>query len=509
MKQSNLDRVPLDRLLLGLVLDRDGTVPLHAQLATHLRRQVLSGTVTPGARLPSSRVLAEALSLSRATVVTAVDQIVSEGYAEGRRGAGLFVTADLPDPILRTAPRGGDDGPPHPALDSPRPDAPPPRPFRAGSPALDLFPHRAWARHLLDAWQAPGSALTGPADPLGYPPLRAAIATHLRDWRGLACGPDQVVVTAGLGDAIGLLAHAALAPGGTVLVEDPGHAPLWHALRSRWLVPRAMPVDTQGFDIAAAEVQAPHARAVVVTPSRHFPLGMTLPLSRRLALLDWARRTGGLIVEDDYDSELRYAGAPLPALASLDTGPQETGERGSVAYVGSFSKVMMPALRLGFLVVPGRLVEAVRIARRITGGSASLIPQPALARFMASGAFAAHIRRMRRLYGRRQRALLAALATHLDGRLTVTLPPAGMHVVADLAPALAARMSDEDAARRAAAAGVSVLPLSGFAAPDDLRLTPRPTPHRTREGLVLGYAAFDEAALERAAATLSTTLGSG
>jgi len=502
-----MTQTTLDRVLLGVTLDRAAGRSLHAQLSAHLRRLILAGTVAPGTRLPSSRALADSLSLSRATVVTALDQIISEGYAEGRRGAGVFVVTDLPDTALRVIGRADTPaslGTSANLCSSPAPSVPPsPRPFQTVGPALDLFPHQAWARLLQRAWQAPVPALLGAtADPLGFAPLRAAIAAHLRDWRGLTCGPDQVVVTAGFSDAIGLLAQAALGPGCAVVVEDPGHAPLWQALRAHGLRPRAAPVDTQGLDVSTALSHVVDAAAVVVTPSRHFPLGGTLPVSRRLALLDWARRHGGLIIEDDYDSEYRYAGAPLPALAGLETGPEAPPGGGCVCYVGSFSKVMMPALRLGFLVVPPRLVAAVVTARRAGGTAVGLVAQPALARFIESGAFAAHIRRMRRIYRRRQRALLAALDRHMADHLRVDLPPAGMHVVADLALGLARRMSDREVARRAATAGVSAAPLSGYAAPAAMRVIPGPV----RQGVVLGYAAFDEESLETAALRLARAL---
>jgi len=484
MNQSNFHAV-----VLGLTLDRTDRTPLHGQLAAHLRRLILSGTAPPGTRLPSSRVLAGELSVSRATVVSALDQLVSEGYAEGRRGAGLFVAADLPDPMPHA------DGPPAPAVAPAGPTAPP-RPFQSAAPDMTLFPHRAWARLLERAWRDPGPELLHGADPCGHPALRTAIAAHLRDWRGFACPPSRVIVTAGLADALALLGEAALTPGETVLVETPGHAPLRRALAGAGLVPRAVPVDAQGFDIAAGLARDPDAAAVVVTPTRHFPLGMTLPVARRLALLDWAQRTGGLIVEDDYDSEYRYRGAPLPALAGL-----EPPEGAHVAYVGTFSKVMTPALRLGFLLAPTRLMPALTEALRRAGPRAALVAQPALARFIETGAFAAHIRRMRRVQAGRQTALLSALARHLDDLLTVTLPPAGMHVVADLAPALAARLSDRQAAERAAKSGVSAQPLSAYHAPDA-----PDDPAARRQGLILGYAAFDAVALDAAAQRLAEAL---
>lgn len=495
-----MNKTTSDAALLALSLERGGPEPLHVQLVQHLRRLILAGRLDPGMKLPSSRALAEELSVSRVTVVAAMDQLISEGYAEGRRGAGVFVSADLPEHVLQSPGAGAWPAP----ADAPLAGPAPVRPFQVAAPDLTLFPHRAWARLLDRVWRAPAPALLANADPLGWAPLREAIAEHLGLWRGITCAPRQVVITSGAVEAIDLLARTAFRPGDGVLIEEPGYGVLRRALSRNGLACHPVAVDEQGFDIARGETQAPAARGVVVTASRHYPLGVTLPLARRLELLDWARRRGGLIIEDDYDSEYRYQGRPLPALMSLDAGGLHAGgldaggfdDGGRVAYLGSFSKVLAPSLRLGFLVVPGAMAPAVGAAMADTGPRASLLAQPALARFMADGSFAAHIRRMRRIYARRQRALVAALQARLGGLLEVAPAPAGMHLVAGLAPALARRMDDAEAAARAAGAGVTVQPLSSYFAGPPLR-----------QGLILGYAGFDEMAMTAGLDRLKRALG--
>ncbi|MGZ0186793.1 MAG: aminotransferase-like domain-containing protein [Alphaproteobacteria bacterium] len=289
-------------------------------------------------------------------------------------------------------------------------------------------------------------------------------------------------------EAVELIARAALTPGDRVLVEEPGHHILRQALTASGLRCTPIPIDDQGFDILQAIGTAGPAKAVSVTPSRQFPLGITLPLPRRLQLLKWATETNGYIIEDDFDGEYRYRGHPLPAMMSLD-------EQERVIYVGSFSKVMFSALRLSFMVLPKALIAPTTLALNQTGPRASLIPQPALTRFIEEGAFATHIRRMRRLYAQRQVALTTAIACHAQGLLEVEPSPAGMHLVVAFAPAIAGELSDAEVSAKAAKAGVTARALSTFYAgkPD-------------RQGLVLGYAAFTEAEIDAGVRGLAAIL---
>ena len=482
MKQSNSEAA-----ILSIALDRQDASPLHLQLSQALRLLILDERLTPGDRLPSSRSLAAELSVSRATVVTAIEQLVSEGYVLGRRGAGAFVAEDLPDRSARGAAssaRMRARTPPATALETPAP----PRPFEVTMPDLERFPHKLWAKALEQSWRSPAPALLANPDPLGWAPLRVAIARHLSEWRGVDCAPSQIAVTSGAAEAVDLIAAAALSPGDEVLVEEPGYDRLRRALARNGLRWRPVEVDEKGFDIALGQAQAHNPRAAFVAPSRQYPLGVTLPLGRRLDLLAWAAQSGGYVVEDDYDGEYRFQGRPPPALMSLDRHQR-------VIYLGSFSRVMFPALRLGFLALPEPLAEACGEALARQGPRAALTAQPALARFMESGDFARHIRRMRRLYGERRNVLRDLLERRLGRLLKVSAPPAGMHLIAYPRPRLQERLSDEDVAERAAEAGLSVRPLSRFYAG-----------RATRQGLVLGYAAFTPSRLTEAVESLRRAL---
>ena len=478
-----MNKSTFDAALLSLSLDRALGEPLHGQLAGQLRTLILERRISAGERLPSSRLLASELSVSRVTVTTAIDQLISEGYAEGRHGSGVYVATDLPDYTLPL-----DQKQRSRLSDAPLPVPQPSKPFETAAPDLEHFPHREWARLLDQCWRTPAPPLLAKADPFGWGPLREAIASHLSDWRGVTCSPAQIVITSGLVEAIDLVSKAVLAPGDTVLVEEPGHHILRRALQLNALNCEASLVDDYGLDIRSHARRVRGARAVVVTPSRQFPLGMTLPLARRLELLEWAKHSNGFVIEDDFDSEIRYEGQPLPALMSLD-------DQDSVIYVGSFSKVMLPMLRLGFIVLPMRLVKGAMSVMAETGPRASLLAQPALARFMASGGFATHLRRMRRLYARRQRALVSSLQESLGDLLVVEPASGGMHLVADLTPALRKRASDVDLSERARTAGVAIQALSSYYASKPMR-----------QGLVLGYAAYEETAIEEGVGRLAKVI---
>lgn len=464
--------------LLPLALDRTRPEPLLAQLAEEIRAMVHSGRLAPGDRLPASRVLAQDLGVSRITVTGAYDQLMGEGYLQGRRGSGVFVASDLSGLTL----------PPRAVSEAEVPVLPAPAPARAFDPITpDVadFPHRDWARLMDLTWRSPDPALLGRADPLGWGPLRQAIAGHLRDWRGITCDPGQIVITSGLAEAVDLIAGAVLRPGDRVAVEEPGHATLRATIRANGLQCCPVAVDANGLPPVALPTDT---RAAAVTPSRQFPLGMTMPLSRRVQLLDWAADTGGVLIEDDFDGEYRYRGRPLPALMSLD-------DRSRVIYVGSFSKVMFPGLRLGFAVFPVDRLDAVRQTMARTGPRASVLAQPVLARFIGEGQFATHLRRMRRLYAHRQDVLLAALALHCTDVLTAEPAPAGMQIVARLAPGVAQKMTDAEASARADRNRVTARPLSAYFAGEP-----------TQQGLVLGFAGFEDPAIESAAERLGRAL---
>ncbi|HWA42773.1 MAG TPA: PLP-dependent aminotransferase family protein [Hypericibacter adhaerens] len=490
------DRMPL----LDLDIDEAAPAPLHRQLYEGLRKAILAGRLAPRGRLPSSRALASELGLSRNTVLAAFEQLASEGYLEARRGSGSRVAATLPDlsPPRRRAPsRSEAQAKPAVGLSarglslSKASDARATRGDGAFAPAipdLDIFPFELWSRLLARSWRRPTLAMATGRDAGGYLPLRAAIADYLRRVRAVRCEPEQVIVLSGIRQAVDLAVRLLLDAGDRVWLEDPGYAGVREVLRASGarLVP--VPVDGEGLSVKAGARKAPDARLVCVAPSHQYPLGTVMTLGRRLELLAWARQAGAWVIEDDYDSEFRYAGRPLAALQGLD-------EDGRVIYVGSFSKVLFPSLRLGYLVAPPALVDAFTAARSTLDDHAAMTAQPALAAFIAEGHFAAHIRRTRKLYAARQAALLAAADRHFRGLLELAPAPAGMHLLAGLAPALAARMDDRAATARAAAAGITVSPLSAFQ-----MTSPR------RQGLLLGYAGVPEDRIEPAAIRLAAAL---
>ncbi len=472
MKMSNFakyDQSNLNRDLFGLTLDPNGTTTLQTQLIEALRGIITSTPGHAGTRLPASRALATELSVSRTTVQVAYDQLISEGYLVSRRGSGTFVAENvshLTSPLQRQPTQ--------------RPRVSQWRPFQTGIPDPSLLPHAQWAQHLERAWTKPEPDLLGRADPCGWYPLRAAISDHLAAWRHLTCDPEQVLITSGARESLEIIFSGLFAPSQTVAIEDPCWPRTREVLEATGAVPHSVPIDADGLN---PEGFPDRSAAVIVTPSRHYPTGRSLPLPRRVTLLDWAKRTGGLIIEDDYDSEFRYQGHPLPSFAGLD-GLQNT------IYLGSFSKLISPALRIGYLVLPRHHLPQARVFLERTGPCASLIPQPALATFMSSGDYAIHLRRIRRIYAQRQAHLLSCLLP-LPDLLEINPDPAGMHLCLPLKPKLSDRVSDRHISQQARDAGLSVAALSSHSTQPD-----------PPQALLLGYAAFDEDRLTAASETL-------
>ena len=448
------------------------------QVFRALRDAIAAGRLKPGARLPASRDLAAAQGLGRQTVTIAYERLAAEGFVETRRGAGTFVGASLPArPANRTS-----QAAPRPSRRLAGLLAAPPRrglglalPLKPGVPALDLFPTALWKRLLQRAFQRGGPALLDYGDPAGLPALRQAIADYVGAVRGIAARPEQVIVTPGAQGAAFAAALAVADPGEIALVETPGYPTLQAALRLAGLVLRPLPVDGAGCDIARAPAAA-EARLALVSPSHHYPLGVTLTLERRLALLAWAKQGGGTILEDDYDGEYRFDQPQVTALHSLESTAR-------VIYLGTLSKLLAPGLRLGFLVVPEALVEGVVAIRGLLDRHLALPLQAALADFIGNGHLAAHIRRVRPIYAERRAALLAALAQDCGGLLEVSGAAAGLHLLGRLP-----RGADDHAiAREANAAGLGVAALSDFF------LAGRAGP--ADRGLVLGFSTLPAEAL--------------
>lgn len=486
-----------------VTLDRAVDEPLYRQCYAALRDAILGGRLAPEARLPSTRALAAEHRVSRNTIALAFDQLRAEGYLAARHRAGTFVSATLPDDLLRVRGRRPPVAPtgPNRALPTGMPagwpdarDDVPPRAFRTGVPALDAFPARLWARLVARQWRRP-AALLGYGDARGYEPLREAIAAHVAAARGAQCDAAQVVVVNGSQQGLALAARLLLAPGESAWVEDPGYPGVRAALAASHRGAGAriigVPVDDDGI-IVSAGMAAPgggDARAAFVSPSHQYPLGATMSVSRRLALLDWAVRRDAWVVEDDYDSEFRYASRPLPCLQGLDPAG---GRR--VIYVGTFSKTMYPALRLGYVIVPPALVDRFVAARAAEDRHSPTVEQAALAAFIADGHYARHVRRMRALYAERQAALLDAATegSALGEYVEVAGSGAGMHLIGWLRHG--GVNADVAVARAAREIGVDVQPVSPMAM----------TPGLLRRGaLMLGYAGYTPAAMRAAAAKLA------
>ncbi|HEY1931640.1 MAG TPA: PLP-dependent aminotransferase family protein [Acetobacteraceae bacterium] len=457
-----------------------------------LRQGILTGALPSGARLPPTRALASELGVARQTVVLAYERLAAEGYVRARTGSGTYVAPDLPDaaPLPAAPPqiaahalsRRGAGLAQIPATAGAR-DTPLGSVLAGGLPAPDLFPLHAWARCATRVLK------TMPAECAGYPPpqglqlLRAQIAAHLAATRGLIADPDCIVVTAGTQQALRIAAELLLDPGDTAWVEDPGYIAGRGALIAAGAVPVPVPSDADGLDVTAGIRLAPDARLVLTAPSHATPLGGALPIGRRLALLEWANRANAWVLEDDCDSEFRWEGHPLPPLATLDRA-------GRVIYCGTFSKTLMPALRLGFAVVPAPLAGAFVRARTLLDRGTDALNQAILAEFMREGLLAPHIRRMRTEYARRRVAVLAALARHAP-TLRPIAAPGGLHMVARLPDGM-----DEAAALRACRdRGLAVVPLRAYYAGP-----PRMT------GLVLGFAGTPVSVAGDAARRLAAAL---
>src|SRR5262245_6471086 len=473
---------------------RDSGAPAYRWLYAALRAEILEGRLRPGARLPGTRDLAAQYGLSRGTIGTAFEQLEAEGYVEGSVGSGTYVSRILPDELLqvtrqaRTPPpaprqpqrRVSDYGKrvrPVPVL-SPGPA----RAFRSDLPALDLFPITLWAQVTARRLRRASARLRVGCEPMGYGPLREAIADYLRASRGVSCAAEQVAIVSGVQEALDLVARLVLNPGDRVGVEDPGYGSAAQVFEAVGAKVSALPLDDEGMQVPGPRLRG--ARLVYVTPAHQFPLGITMSLPRRLELLEWALKSDALIFEDDYDSEYRYAGRPVPALQGLDRA-------GRVLFAGTFNKVLFPSLRLAYLVIPSDLVARFADARSLTHRHPPVLEQAVLCDFITEGHFGRHLRRMREVYAERLAVLLEAARQRLAGLLEISGVEAGLQT----AGWLCAGIGGESAARAAAARGVEVIPLS--------RHSRGPV---TREGLQLGFAAVDAREIRRGVRELAAVL---
>lgn len=418
-------------------LDSTAAAPFYRQIYDRFRGAIDSGVLKPGDRIPSARALTKELGLARGTIEAAYSLLAAEGYIQARGQAGTIVTPDLKPraPASSPAPRPDTDF----AATSFRPESI--LPFQMGLPALDAFPRKIWARlgaRCVRAMQP--SDMVHPAV-YGWPALRAQIAAYLQVSRGINCSASQIFVTSGYRHSIELIAHALLKAGDRVWLESPGYPPTRELFGHIQIAVVPVPVDRDGMVVSDGMKLAPRARAAVVTPAHQSPLSVSLSLPRRLALLDWAARSNAWVIEDDYDGEYRYVSRPLPALKSLDRD-------GRVIYAGTFSKVLFPGIRLGYIVVPEAQVERFEeIAQAFVGGSPQLT-QAVVTAFITEGHFTRHIQRMRKLYAERRQATAAGLESVLAKQVRIDKQPGGMHLILRLQSRLSdrrlvARMRDD------------------------------------------------------------------
>ena len=476
-------------LLQSLTLDRTGPHALSVQICSGLRELILSGALKAGERLPATRTLAKELGVARTTIVESFDRLAAEGLLDTRVGAGTYVSA-----VMRNEPRAV------PMIDTPQVTARAkladamasasrrfgvrlahaPRPFTTAMPAFDAFPMAQWARLSGKHWRRARHQVLGYPEPHGHRPLREAIAAHLRLNRGVACDWQQIYILAGAQQAFQLIASTLIDPGDKVWFENPGAIGARNSLLLHGADLVSIPVDDDGLDVSYGIGRAPDFKLAFVTPSHQQPLGAKLSLERRLSLLQAADTSGAWIIEDDWDGEFCFSGLPLPTLKSID-------KSGRVIYVGTFSKSLFPALRLGFLLAPPALVDQIGISIEAFAPGVPTALQAIVADFIAEGHFATHIRRMRKLYGERYQTLLEAVAEHLSDHLEIVPTTTGLHTVAFLKGGL-------KAADLAAAAAVHDLTVETIA-----RFCIAPI---GREGVVLGFSGFTPSQIQSSARLL-------
>lgn len=474
--------------LLGLNLDRSADEPLYNQLYHAFRTAILDHQFESGLRLPSSRDLAEMLDVSRHTILNALDQLIAEGYLMTRPGAGTYVTEALPNQYWRSRqPTPSKSELNQSAPDHQRPLAPlgetfrrlaprllakdPPQEFQydftTGKPDLTIFPFDVWARLSAKNYRYMPPTDFGFTAPQGYLPLRTAIAEHLRVIRSLRCKPEQILITQGTQQAMYLIQRMVLHPTDQFWMENPGYGGAYGALATGGAQYIPVPVDNEGLIVEKGIELAPHAKLAYVTPTHQYPLGHMLSLTRRMELLEWANQAGAWIIEDDYDSEFQYEGLPLASLQGLDRDQR-------VIYTGTFSKVLFPTLRMGYLVLPPDLVDPFVSFRSVIDNSPPLISQMVLADFMFEGHFTRHLRRMRKVYAEKRTTFLAACEEFLADKIEYLATNTGMHI----SLRLPAHLNDRAIAEQAMHYDVQITALSAF----DFGNAPQPY-----NGLVLGY----------------------
>ncbi len=469
-------------------LDRRRKVPLFRQIYDSIRTAILDGQLKANSRITSSRELADQLGVSRTTIVAAIDRLIAEGYLQSVSGSGTFVSCELPDEnpfvdsssvarnptatasVVAPANYLSESGKQYQNLTFMPTHLNTYRPFRPGVPALDEFPVKVWSQIVRRKWRTIASSNLSYGEPAGYFPLRESIADYLRSHRGVRCTPDQVILVNGTQQAFDIIARLCLDPGDEMLIENPGYTSARKVFTTYGATVVPMQVDEDGAMVDSAIAKYPQARMAYVTPSHQYPMGVTLPIERRMALIQWAGETGGLIIEDDYDSEYRYSQTPIPAMQGLDSSQR-------TIYVGSFSKVIFPALSLGYVIVPPSLIRAFENALPLISRPACEVDQIVLNAFMREGHFGRHLRRMRKTHALRRQTFIDEVEKRIPSRYTIRGSQAGLHCAAILND----NQSDVEAARQLEDIGIIARPLSHYYLPG----TPK---SKKTNGLVFGFA---------------------
>lgn len=416
-----------------ITIDRRASKPLYQQIYDSFRSRIIRGEFRAGDLVPSSRELARESRISRLPVLTAYAQLLAEGYFESRIGAGTFISSSLPSRSTGSSP-----GPARgqrllsaQAAALPKYERPSWAeslgPFQVGQPELQKFPIEIWLKLVARYSRRMRLKALQYGDAMGLPELREAIATYLRTSRGVRCEAQQIMIVSGSQQALDLATRVLLEAGSAAWVEEPGYWLVHHVLKAGRCRIVPVPVDAEGLNVTAGIKLNRNARAAFVAPSHQYPLGVTMSAARRLQLLEWAHRSRAWIIEDDYDSEYRYGNLPIASLQGLDSNAR-------VIYIGTFSKVMFPSLRLGYLVIPFDLIERFAAMRQVMDICPTHITQAVMSDFIREGHFARHVRRMRPIYAERRRVLVAELERQLGDAVTIMGDQAGMHLAIFLAP---------------------------------------------------------------------------
>ena len=480
-----------------ITVDRKSAAPLHKQIYDGYRSAILRGDLRPGQRVSSSRTFATDLHVSRFPVLSAYAQLLAEGYFESRVGAGTYVPESLPEQLMSVERRVVQDRAPRGLRPVARKAMTYPAfhasaalhgwgAFGVHQPAFDQFPFQEWGRLVARHSQSPQAGALHHVDPRGAERFREQIAAYLRTARAVQCDASQIMVVSGSQQALDVTARVVLDPGSSVWVEEPGYALGRSVLAASGCRLCPVAVDGEGLDVAAGIRRHPRARAALVTPSHQYPLGSTMSASRRLQLLNWAQSSGAWIIEDDYDSEYRYESQPVASLQGLDANAR-------VIYIGTFSKVLFPSLRIGYLVIPPDLVDRFAAVRFAMDIFPPYLYQEVLTDFMRTGQFGRHIRRMRQLYGQRRAVLVTSLRAEFGDELEIHGAEAGMHLAVMLPPG----MNDREIVARAMRQRLWLWPLS-----------PSYSGEKVRQGFILGFGSTPAEQIPRAVERLRAVVAS-